>query len=198
MAEYGYYCGDRRYRDADVRRDAVMPAGFAPEEALPLVFRRAERLRGREVGYQLAETLLVHGAPVSTAAALMEVPYYVREQRRQAWREREARLCGDVRKCSMPVQGCRIHGDTLAWRKGAWRCTVPTCRGQRAVNDQRRHCAEPATALIDYPSGHHRRVCAGHLASEQAVWADAPADATIRVTPSLLTILRRAQAAERG
>ena len=194
MAEYGYYCGDSRYRDVDVRRDAAMPSGFAPEEEFPVAFRRAERLRGREVGYQLAEVLLVHRAPVSAAASLMEVPYHVPPQRRAPWRAREARLCGDVRVCSMPVQGCRIHGDTLAWRKGAWRCTVPTCRGVRAVNDQRRHCPEPAAALIDYPSGHHRRVCAGHLASERAMWADAPTDATISVTPSLLAVLDEAGA----
>src|SRR5436189_3748745 len=117
MAEYGYFCGDFRYRDADVRRDAAMPSGFAPEEALPLAVRRAERLRGREAGYRVAEALLRHGAPVEVAAFLMAVPRHLPEQRRQAWREREAELCGDVRVCSMPVQGCRIHGDTLAWRK---------------------------------------------------------------------------------
>ncbi|MFI5587219.1 hypothetical protein ACIA5G_19375 [Amycolatopsis sp. NPDC051758] len=197
MAEYGYYCGDSRYRDTDVRRDAAMPSGFAPEEALPVAFRRAERLQGREVGYRLAEALLVHGAPVSVATSLMEVPRHLPEQRRQAWRKREARLCGDVRVCSMPVTGCRTHGDTLAWHKGAWRCTVPTCPSERAAKDQRRHCPEPAAALIDYPSGHNRRVCAGHLASERALWADAPAEATIRVSPSLLTILRNAHARER-
>ncbi|WP_329049988.1 hypothetical protein OG738_44050 [Amycolatopsis sp. NBC_01488] len=185
MADYGYYCGDSRYRDADVRRDAAMPSGFTPEAALPPAFRRAERLRSREVGYQLAEALPTHGAPMSVAAALMEVPHHVPARRRQAWREREARLCGDARVCSMPVTGCRAHGDTLAWRKGAWRCTVPTCRSVRAVKDQRRHCPEPAVALIDYPSGHHRRLCAGHLVSERTVWAAAPVGATMRVTPTL-------------
>ena len=89
MAEYGYYCGDSRYRDVDVRRDAAMPSGFAPEEEFPVAFRRAERLRGREVGYQLAEVLLVHRAPVSAAASLMEVPYHVPPQRRAPWRTPE-------------------------------------------------------------------------------------------------------------
>src|SRR5213076_683833 len=73
MAEYGYFCGEFRYRDADVRRDAAMPSGFAPEEALPLAVRRAERLRGREAGYRVAEALLRHGAPVEVAAFLMAV-----------------------------------------------------------------------------------------------------------------------------
>jgi hypothetical protein len=173
----------RTYTKFDARRDADMPRGYAPEDAMPGEIRRTERLRTREVGYRLAESLITHGAPVEVAALLIAVPRHEPEHRQWTVRVRDAELCGDARVCSMPVRGCRRHGDTLEWRAGEWRCRVPKCRGYRFHKDQRRHCDQPATAVIDYPSGHQRRVCAGHLASERAVWADAPADAaTIRVT----------------
>ena len=177
------------YTDADVRRDATWPRGFAPEDHMPLAIRRAERLRSREIGYRLAESLIAHGAPVDVVALLMAVPREERsEQRRWAVRVREAELAGDVGVCSMPVRGCRAHGDTLVWRAGEWRCWVPKCRGYQCAKQQRRHCDQRRAAVIDYPSGHQRRVCAGHLASECAVWADAPQDATIRVTPFLAAL----------
>ncbi|HEU0087331.1 MAG TPA: hypothetical protein VFQ77_06750 [Pseudonocardiaceae bacterium] len=179
----------RSYTDADVRNDAAWPRGFAPEEQMPDEIRRAERLRGRETGYRLAESLIAHGVPVETAALLMAVPHEERsEQRRWAVRVEEAELAGNTRVCSMPVRGCREHGDTLEWRAGQWRCRVPKCRGFRHAKQQRRHCDLPAVAVIDYPSGHQRRVCAGHLASERALWADAPGDATIRVTLRLAVL----------
>lgn len=161
-----------------------MPKGFAPEDAMPGEIRRAERLRSREVGYRLAESLITHGAPVEVAALLIGVPGDVPESRQWAVRVEDAALCGNRRVCSMPVRGCRTHGDTVVWRFGEWSCRVPKCRGRLARRLQRRHCDLSAVAVIDYPSGHQRRVCAGHLASEQAVWADTPDDApSIRVTP---------------
>lgn len=170
------------YTDSDVRRDAAYPAGYAPEELMPLEIRRTERLRGREIGYRLAESLIVHGAPIEAAAQLMAVPHQVRtEDRRWAVRMEEARLCGNLTMCAMPVRGCRDHGDTLAWHKGGWKCQVPKCRGGFWIGEQRRHCDRRCVAVIDYPSGHQRRVCAGHLASERAFWATQPAGATIRV-----------------
>lgn len=171
------------YTDADVRLDAAWPRGFAPEDNMPPEIRRAERLRSRETGYRLAESLIASGAPVETAALLMAVPGGERTPERQwAVRVAEAELAGDTRVCSMPVRGCRAHGDTLEWRKGQWRCRDPKCCGYRDATQQRRHCDQPRVAVIDYPSGHQRRVCAGHLVSERAVWADAPQDAKIRVT----------------
>jgi hypothetical protein len=158
--------------DNDLRRDAAMPAGFAPEDHMPDAIRRTQQLRNREAGYRLAESLITHGAPVEVVASLMAVPHHEPPARQWAVRVQDAELCGDQRTCSMPVRGCRTHGDTLAWRAGAWRCRVPQCRGHRYANEQRRHCAERAVAVIDYPSGYQRRVCAGHLASERAVWAD--------------------------
>ena len=156
---------------------------------MPPEIRRAERLRGRETGYRLAESLLAHGAPVETAALLMTVPHDPRSRQRQwALRMDEAELAGDTRLCSMPVRGCREHGDTLAWRADRWRCRVPKCRGYRHAEHQRRHCDQRCVAVIDYPSGHQRRVCAGHLASERALWTDAPEDATIRITPRLTVL----------
>ncbi|GAA5109277.1 hypothetical protein [Haloechinothrix salitolerans] len=179
----------RGYTDVDVRNDAAWPRGFAPEEQMPPEIRRAERLRGRETGYRLAESLIAHGVPVETAALLMAVPHEERSEQRQ-WtvRVQEAELAGDTRLCSMPVRGCREHGDTLVWRAGQWRCRVPKCRGYRPAKHQRRHCDHRAVAVIDYPSGHQRRVCAGHLASERAVWADAPEGVTIRVMARLAVL----------
>lgn len=177
------------YTDADVRNDAAWPRGFAPEEQMPPEIRRAERLRSRETGYRLAESLIAHGAPVETVALLMAVPHEERTPERQwAVRVAEAELAGDTGVCSMPVRGCREHGDTLEWRKGQWRCRVPKCRGYQYAKQQRRHCDQPRVAVIDYPSGHQRRVCAGHLASERAVWADAAGDVTIRVTQCLVAL----------
>lgn len=177
MGRHGYYS------NSDVRRDAAWPRGFAPEDLMPPEIRRAERLRSREAGYRLAESLIAHGAPVEVVALLMTVPYEERyDQRRWAVRVDEARLAGDVRLCAMPVRGCRAHGDTLEWRAGRWRCRVPRCQGHRHLKQQRRHCDQRCVAVIDYPSGYWRRVCAGHLVSERAVWADAPPDVTIRVT----------------
>jgi hypothetical protein len=179
----------RNYTDADARRDAVWPRGFVPEDNMPREIRRAERLRGRETGYRLAESLIAHGVPVETAALLMAVPHEERTpERRWAVRVAEATLAGNRRVCSMPVRGCRAHGDTLEWRAGQWRCRVAKCRGYQYAKAQRRHCDQRAVAVIDYPSGHQRRVCAGHLVSERAVWADAPEDATIRVTPVLAVL----------
>lgn len=162
-----------------------MPRGYAPEDNMPGEIRRAERLRSREVGYRLAESLITHGAPAEVAALLIGVPHDEPTPERQwAVRVADAQLCGDRRRCSMPVRGCRRHGDTVVWRFGEWSCRVPKCRGRLARRLQRRHCDLSAVAVIDYPSGHQRRVCAGHLVSERAVWADSPADApTIRVTP---------------
>ncbi|SDC20483.1 hypothetical protein [Actinokineospora iranica] len=173
------------YAGSDVRRDAAMPRGFAPEDGMPDEIRRTERLRGREVGYRLAESLIIHGAPAEVAALLIAVPHDEPDaERKWAVRVEDAELCGDRRRCSMPVRGCRHHGDTVAWRYGEWVCRVPKCRGRVARRLQRRHCDLLTVAVIDYPSGHQRRVCAGHLASEQAVWAEAPAETpTIRVTP---------------
>lgn len=173
----------RTCTDADVRRDAEWPRGFAPEDHMPPEVRRAERLRGRKTGYRLAESLIAFGVPVETAALLMAVPHQERtEGRRWAVRVEEAELAGDAGVCSMPVRGCRAHGDTLEWRKGEWRCRVPKCRGYQHVKQQRRHCDQPAVAVIDYPSGYQRRVCAGHLTSERAVWDEEPPEVTIRVT----------------
>lgn len=183
---------DWKYRDRQVRRDAEMPRGYAPEDAMPDAIRRTERLRTREVGYRLAESLITHGASPEVAALLIAVPHHVSQQRQWAVRLTDARLCGDTRRCGMPVRGCRLHGDTLAWRAGEWRCRVPKCRGSRYPEDQRRHCELRAVAVINYPSGHQRRVCAGHLSSEQAVWEDSPADApTIRVTDLATETARR-------
>jgi hypothetical protein len=174
---------DTTYRARDVRRDAAMPTGYAPEDAMPDEIRRTERLRTREVGYRLAESLITSGVSPEVAALFIAVPHHVSQQRQWALRVADAELCGDTRRCCMPVRGCRRHGDTLEWRAGEWRCRVPKCRGFQYPNDQRRHCDQRAVAVIDYPSGHRRRVCAGHLVSEQAVWVDTPADAaTIRVT----------------
>ncbi|MFC0434911.1 hypothetical protein [Kutzneria buriramensis] len=173
----------RTYTEFDVRRDAAWPSGFAPEDHMPAEIRRAERLRARETGYRLAESLIAHGAPVDVAALLMPVPYEERSpERRWTVRVEEATLAGDTRRCSMPVRGCRRHGDTLEWRYGGWRCRVAKCQGYQYAKRQRRHCDQPRVAVIDYPSGHRRRVCAGHLASERAVWAEAAEDVTIRVT----------------
>lgn len=176
----------RTYTKFDARRDAAMPRGFAPEDNMPGEIRRAERLRSREIGYRLAESLITHGAPADVVALLIAVPHDEPKPERQwAARVEDAQLCGYQRTCSMPVRGCRTHGDTLVWRAGEWACRVPKCRGRLARRLQRRHCDLSAVAVIDYPSGHSRRVCAGHLASEQAVWADTPPDApTIRVTPA--------------
>jgi hypothetical protein len=173
----------RNYTDRDVRRDADMQRGFAPEDNMPGEIRRTERLRSREIGYRLAESAITTGAPVDVAALLIAVPHDEPKPERQwAARLQDAELCGDQRVCSMPVRGCRMHGDTLVWRAGEWACRVPKCRGRVAHRLQRRHCDLSAVAVIDYPSGHQRRVCAGHLASEQAVWADTPTDApTIQV-----------------
>ncbi|MGH3517329.1 MAG: hypothetical protein ACRDQ7_07915 [Haloechinothrix sp.] len=119
------------------------------------------------------------------AALLIAVPHDEPKAERQwAVRVQDAELCGDVAVCSMPVRGCGRHVDTVVWRAGEWACRVPKCSCRLARRLQRRHCDLSAVAVIDYTSGHQRRVCAGHLASEQAVWADTPADApTIRVTP---------------
>jgi hypothetical protein len=137
---------ERGYTDADTRRDAAWPRGFAPEDNMPPEIRRAERLRSRETGYRLAESLIAHGVPVETAALLMTVPREERTPERQwAVRVQEAELAGDTRVCSMPVRGCRTHGDTLEWRAGQWRCRVAKCRGYQHAKAQRRHCDFPVS-----------------------------------------------------
>lgn len=105
---------DFGYTNADVRLDAAWPGGYAPEDHMPPEIRRAKRLRSRESGYRLAESLIAHGVPVEVAALLMAVSHQEQSEQRQ-WTVRvdEARLAGDVGVCSMPVHGCREHGDTL-------------------------------------------------------------------------------------
>jgi hypothetical protein len=162
-----------------------MPREFAPEEQMPADIRRAERIREREAGYQLAEWFVGHGGSVRCAALLL-IPLPRNERNPQMqWRVRleEAILAADTTVCSMPVRGCWTHGDSLEWRAGQWKCRVPKCRGYCQPKKQRRHCESPRVASIEYPSGHRRRLCAGHLLSEQALWADTPPGApTIRVT----------------
>lgn len=178
-----------RYSRRDVTRDTQWPPGFAPEEQLPEEVRRAERLRDREIAYLRAEKMIHEGAPPDVAVECLSWPGVQRptepsEDRPWEFDQwvSEASLAGDPEVCSMPVRGCPIHGDSVAWGKVDWRCRMSTCRWFLNAKDQRRHCEFPRVALIDYPSGHRRRVCHGHLASERAYWAAQPPDTTIRVT----------------